>query len=237
MLSSWNGSSQAACRVPDNYLIARPANEPVFLLRAVRDEKQRPVLGVERKLDDRSWVDGATSDHAAASPLVVSSSHVPEDRCFDHPRGRVDCVISKSSSDAESPLASPRAPPRGDEQVFGHPIGLPCLALRAVVGLGPSCDGYRVGPRGQAEPTGSCPSQPSYACLARKHLRRSAFQPTQGRGSGIAAWVASLRSAPEDSTLELTSGRAEGRSASEVGGAGASGRVLSATAVAWPRCC
>jgi len=45
----------------DVCFIARPATEPVLLLRAVRDAKRTPVLGVERKLEDRLWVRGVAS--------------------------------------------------------------------------------------------------------------------------------------------------------------------------------
>jgi hypothetical protein len=48
-----------------------PAAEPLLLLRAAQDAKQKPVLGVERRIDDRSWVDPVITDDAVARLILA----------------------------------------------------------------------------------------------------------------------------------------------------------------------
>ena len=51
--------------------IAAPAVGPALLLRAFPDAKQKPVLGVERKLDDRSWANAETALTAELRSLLA----------------------------------------------------------------------------------------------------------------------------------------------------------------------
>ena len=63
-----------AGRAARDCFIATPAIEPVRLLRALPDAKQKPVRGVERQRDDRSWVDAEVLRAAIVWLLLLRCS-------------------------------------------------------------------------------------------------------------------------------------------------------------------